>query len=80
MSLIKKILLDMQHQIMACSSEWVKSLFNPRCDMREALCVQCVHASVPKRDMLIWLADMNFHSRVSRTPSVTINEFWSIFF
>ena len=62
MLLIKKIPLDTQQQFMDRSSEMVNLSFNTRCDMMQALYMQCVDKSVPRREMWIWLADMNLHT------------------
>ena len=47
-SLMNKILLDMQHQFMARNSEVVKSPFNAKCVMRQASCMRFVDNSVTK--------------------------------
>ena len=59
---MKKILLDMRHQFMARNYEVVKSPYNVRFDMIQAACMRCVDTYFPRRDMLIWLADMDLHT------------------
>ena len=48
MSLMNKIPLGMRQQFMDLSSEVVKSPLNARCDMRQASCVRCVDAYIPR--------------------------------
>ena len=48
MLLMNNIPLEMQHRIIACSYEVLKSPFNARCDMSQALYVRCDDTYVPR--------------------------------
>ena len=54
MLLMKNLPLDMRQIFMARSSEVLKSPFNDRYDMRQALCVRCVDTSVTRWGVLIY--------------------------
>ena len=60
--LINKMPLHTQHQFMALRSEVMKSSFRASYIMRQVSWVRCVDTSVPRWEMWIWLADMNFHA------------------
>ena len=47
---------------MARIYEVVNSPSDERCVIKQASCVRCVANSGPRRGMLIWFADMNFHN------------------
>ena len=79
MLLMKNMTLEMQQQFMAHSSEVVKSPFNTRCDMMQALYVRCVNTSALRWEMWIWLADTNFYTSRTIHLSVNIVYFWCNF-
>ena len=60
--LMKEIPLDMWHQFMGCNSEVVKFPSNVRCYIKQASFVRCIDTSFPRRDVVIWLADTNYHT------------------
>ena len=68
MFLMKNIPLDFQQRFIARSYEVLKSPFNARCEMRQALCVRCANTYVPRWTQISI-------PRVSRTLSVTIVDF-----
>ena len=80
MFLMKNIPLDMRQLFMAHSYEVAKYPFNARCNINQASVVRCVDTSIPRWDILIWLADTNLHTWVSRTLYVAIIEFCGNFF
>ena len=64
----------MPNQFMDHSSEVVKSPSDARFFIKQASCVRCVDTSGARWDMLIWFADMNFHT--SSIQDSICSHFW----